>query len=158
MRADVGLDKQARPAQGRAGALISSDVFGSPPHGRDDLTGKLDEFEYFFDKEWSDGFPMVTPTEERIQWMLSGTQRRPDEPVGSIPPAMEPATVRTVAIHALMAGCKPEYLPVLLGAVPLMLRKEFNLNGVQGTMGPVAPLMIVNGPYAKQIGLHGGNG
>jgi hypothetical protein len=57
-----------------------------------------------------------------------------------------------------MAGCKPEYLPVVLGGIELMLREEFNLNGVQGTMHGVAPLMIVNGPYAKQIGLHGGNG
>ena len=66
--------------------------------------------------------------------------------------------MRTVAIHALMAGCKPEYLPVVLGGIAIMLREEFNLNGVQGTMHGVAPLMIVNGPYAQKIGLHGGNG
>jgi len=66
--------------------------------------------------------------------------------------------VRTVAIHALMAGCKPEYLPVVLGALEIMLRPEFNLNGVQGTMHGVAPLMIVNGPYVRKIGIHGGNG
>jgi hypothetical protein len=57
-----------------------------------------------------------------------------------------------------MAGCRPDYLPVVLGALTLMLRDEFNLNGVQGTMHGVAPLMIVNGPYAAKIGLHGGNG
>ena len=90
--------------------------------------------------------------------MLKATKRDPDELIGRIPPMMEPATVRTVAIHALMAGCKPEYLPVILGALPLMLREEFNMNGVQGTMHGVAPLMIVNGPYAKKIGIHGGNG
>jgi hypothetical protein len=90
--------------------------------------------------------------------MLAGMRRAPDEPVGNVPPAMEPATVRTVAIHAVMAGCKPEYLPVVLGGLELMLREPFNLNGVQGTMHGVAPLMIVNGPYAKRIGLHGGNG
>src|SRR6478735_5644844 len=122
------------------------------------LSQKLDEFEFFFAKEWSDGFPMVTPTEDRIQWMLSGTQRKPDEIVGRVPPALEAASVRTVAIHALMAGCKPEYLPVVLGGLTQMLREEFNLNGVQGTMHGVAPLMIVNGPYAQKIGVHGGNG
>jgi len=57
-----------------------------------------------------------------------------------------------------MAGCKPEYLPVVIGGIALMLREEFNLNGVQGTMHGVAPLMIVNGPYARAVGLHGGNG
>ena len=118
----------------------------------------IDPFEFFLEKEWSDGLPVVTPTEARVQWMLTGTRRDPDEVVGSIPPAMEVATVRTVAIHALMAGCKPEYLPVVLGGVRLILRDEFNMGGVQCTMHGVAPLMIVNGPYAQKIGLHGGNG
>ena len=123
-----------------------------------ELVEAQDEFEFFLTKPWSDGFPVVTPTEERVQWMLQGTRRDPEELVGRIPPAMAPATVRTVAIHALMAGCSPEYLPVVLGGITLMLREEFNLNGVQGTMHGVAPLMIVNGPYAGRIGLHGGNG
>lgn len=122
------------------------------------MAGKVDEFEFFLGKEWSDGFPVVTPTEERVQWMLTGTRRDPGELVGRIPPAGEAATVRTVAIHALMAGCKPEYLPVVLGGVALIVREEFNMSGVQCTMHGVAPLMIVNGPYAKKIGLHGGNG
>ncbi|HEX6007626.1 MAG TPA: hypothetical protein VFY80_06665, partial [Burkholderiales bacterium] len=117
-----------------------------------------DEFEFFLRKPWSDGFPVVTPTEERMRWILEGTRRDPEELVGRIPPAMTPATVRTVAVHALMAGCLPEYLPIVLGGLALMLREEFNLNGVQGTMHGVAPLMIVNGPYAATIGLHGGNG
>ena len=119
---------------------------------------EVDEFEFFLEKAWSDGLPVVTPTEARLEQMLRGTKRGPDEVVGNIPPAMEPATVRTVAVHAVMAGCKPEYLPVILGGLKIMLREEFNLNGVQGTMHGVAPLMIVNGPYAKKIGLHGGNG
>jgi len=118
----------------------------------------MDEFEFFLEKAWSDGFPVVTPTEARVERMLEGTQREPDELIGDIPPAMEPATVLTVAIHALMAGCKPEYLPVVLGGIEMMLRDEFNLNGVQGTMHGVAPLMIVNGAYAQRIGVHGGNG
>lgn len=119
---------------------------------------KVDEFEFFLEKDWSDGFPVVTPTDERVQWMLTGTRRNPDEVVGNIPPAGEVATVRTVAIHALMAGCKPEYLPVVLGGITLMLREELNLGGVQCTMHGVAPLIIVNGPYADKIGLRGGNG
>jgi hypothetical protein len=118
----------------------------------------VDPFEFFLEKEWSDGLPVVTPTEARVQWMLTGTRRSPDEIVGPIPPALEVATVRTVAIHAVMAGCKPEYLPVVLGGIQLILREEFNMGGVQCTMHGVAPLMIVNGPYAQKIGLHGGNG
>ena len=100
----------------------------------------MDEFEFFLEKAWSDGLPVVTPTEARVARMLTGTPRDPDELIGHIPPMMEPATVRTVAIHALMAGCKPEYLPVVLGALALILRDEFNMGGVQCTMHGVAPL------------------
>ena len=122
------------------------------------MADEVDAFEFFLEKAWSDGLPVVTPTEARVQRMLQGTCGDPHAVVGLIPPLLEPATVRTVAIHALMAGCKPAYLPVVLGGLRLMLRDDFNLNGVQGTMHGVAPLMIVNGPYAQQIGLHGGNG
>jgi hypothetical protein len=122
------------------------------------VTADVDEFEFFLEKPWSDGLPVVTPTEARVQRMFTGTRRAPNDLLGLIPPALEPATVSDIAIHAVMAGCKPTYLPVVLGGLALMLREEFNLNGVQGTMHVVAPLMIVNGPYAQQIGLHGGNG
>ena len=118
----------------------------------------FDEFEFFLEKPWSDGLPVVTPTDERISRMLSATTRNPEEIIGPIPPAMEIATVASVATHAVMAGCKPEYLPVVLGATELMLQTEFNVNGVQGTMHGVAPMMIVNGPYAVEIGIHGGSG
>jgi hypothetical protein len=129
-----------------------------PAGERTGVAGKLDEFEFFFEKEWSDGFPMVTPTEERIRRMLSGTTRDPEETVGRVPPALEIATVRGAAIHAVMAGCKPEYLPVVLGGLELILREELNMGGVQCTMHGVAPLMIVNGPYAARSGIHGGSG
>jgi hypothetical protein len=122
------------------------------------LSAVADPFEFFLEKEWSDGLPVVTPTEARVQWMLGGTRRDPNEVVGHIPPAGEAASVRAVAIHALMAGCKPEYLPVVLGGVRQIIRDEFNMGGVQCTMHGVAPLMIVNGPYAQKIGVHGGNG
>ena len=122
------------------------------------MNEQVDEFEFFLEKVWSDGFPVVTPTEERIARMLTGTKRDHEEVIGPIPPAMEIATVRNIAIHALMAGCRPQYLPVVIAATELMLRDEFNVNGVQGTMHGVAPMMIVNGPYAAEIGLHGGNG
>ncbi|MDH4150033.1 MAG: hypothetical protein OEV67_05905 [Betaproteobacteria bacterium] len=122
------------------------------------LTATIDEFEFFLQKEWSDGLPVVTPTEPRVQVMLKATPRDPEEVIGVIPPAGEVATVRSVAIHALMAGCRPEYLPVVLGGLELILREELNMGGVQCTMHGVAPLMIVNGPYAEKIGIHGGNG
>jgi hypothetical protein len=118
----------------------------------------LDALEFFFDKEWSDGLPVVVPTEERIGKMLSGSSRDPEEITGAVPPAFGEATVRAVAAHAVMAGCKPEYLPVVLAGVEAILDERFGLNGLQGSMNSSAPLLIVNGPHAQEIGLFGGRG
>lgn len=117
-----------------------------------------DEFEFFFDKPWSDGLPVVIPTEKRIDRMLAGTVRDPEEPLGPVAPAMETATVYSIAVHAVMAGCEPAYMPVLLAGMEAILEDRFNLNLVQATTSVGAPLMVVNGPYAKEIGLHGGAG
>ena len=87
----------------------------------------VDEFEFFLAKAWPDGLPVVTPTEERVQRMLTGTRQHAEEVIGDIPPLLEPAAVRTVAIHAVMAGCKPAYLPVVLGGLRLMLRNAMEV-------------------------------
>ncbi len=117
-----------------------------------------DPFEYFFEMPWSDGLPVVTPTPERLARMLGGTSRDPAEVLGSVPPSLNEATVESVAVHALMAGCKPAYLPVVLGALEAMLVERFNLGGIQGTMFTGGPLLILSGPYAKDIGVHAGSG
>lgn len=78
------------------------------------MPSQVDEFEFFLDKPWSDGLPMVIPTEERIGRMLFGARRDPEEVLGPVPPLGEIATVSQVAIHAVMAGCRPEYLPLPL--------------------------------------------
>ncbi len=122
------------------------------------MAAAVDEFQFFLEKAWSDGFPVVTPTEARVRWMLEGTRCDPEEIIGHVPPAGEVMSVRDVAIHALMAGCRPEYLPVVIGAMRLILQETFNMGGVQCTMHGVAPLMIVNGPHARKIGLNGSNG
>ena len=97
-----------------------------------------DEFEFFFDKPWSDGLPVVIPTEERIAHMLTGTRSDPDEAVGNVPPLDETATVRAVASHAVMAGCKPEYMPVVLAGLEAIIDDRFSMGGIQGTMHSVA--------------------
>jgi hypothetical protein len=114
--------------------------------------------ENFFDKEWSDGLPVVPPTEERLAAMLAATPRNPDELIGDVPPLMAPATVRAIALHAVMAGCMPAYLPVLIGAMECVLEERFNLLLLQATTSAGAPFVLVNGPYAAEIGLHGGVG
>jgi hypothetical protein len=117
-----------------------------------------DPVEYFFTKQWSDGLPVVPPTEDRLSAMLAGTRRDPDELIGLVPPLMSPATVRAIAVHAVMAGCKPEYLPVLIGVMDCVLQERFNLLLLQATTSAGAPFILVSGPYAREIGLHGGMG
>ncbi len=114
--------------------------------------------EFFYRKPWSDGYPVVPPTEELVAAMLGGTRRDPDEELGLVPPNLEPLTVRIVAEHAVMSGALPQYMPVALGGMQAILDEKLNMHGVQTTIHGVAPLMIVNGPYAKKIGLNGGRG
>lgn len=118
----------------------------------------LDGVEYFFEKEWSDGLPVVPPTASLLAAMLAATPRDPEELIGLVPPLMAPASVRAIALHAIMAGCKPAYLPVIIGAMECLLEERFNLLLLQATTSAGAPFILVNGPYAKEIGLHGGMG
>ena len=90
--------------------------------------------------------------------MLQGTTRQPDEIIGRIPPNLAECTVEKVAINAVMAGCKPEYLPVVLAAVEAALIPEFTMHGLLCTTYFSGPVVIVNGPVARAIGMNwGGN-
>src|SRR5437763_4575248 len=113
-----------------------------------------DEQEAMFGRGWSDGLPLVPPTEERVLRMLDGTARDPQEVLGLVPPALAAATVEKVAINAVMAGCKPEYLPVVLAAVEAVLDEGFAMHGVLATTMFAGPVVIVNGPIRRQIGMN----
>ncbi len=113
---------------------------------------------YFLERRWADGLPIVPPTPERVVAMLRGVRGEPDEVLGKIPPAWHEATLEKLAINAVMAGCLPEYFPVIVAAVEALLDPAFNLYGVQATTHPVAPLLIVNGPIATAIGMNAGAG
>ena len=113
-----------------------------------------DEIETCFARGWSDGLPVVPPTEERILHMLSGTTRAPDELVGTVPPNYNPCTVEKVAINAVLAGCKPEYLPVVLTAVEAALTEAFGMHGLLATTFFAGPMIVVNGPITREIGMN----
>lgn len=113
-----------------------------------------DEFEAMFERGWSDGLPMVPPTEERVLRMLTGTARDPREVIGLAPPDLIPLTVEKVAINAVMAGCRPDYLPVVLAAVEAALDPAFAWHGVLATTMFVGPVVVVNGPVRRQIGMN----
>ncbi|WP_419935799.1 hypothetical protein [Candidatus Palauibacter sp.] len=109
-----------------------------------------------FDRGWTDGLPVVPPTPERILRMLAGTARAPDEVVGAVPPDYAECTVEKVAINAVLAGCKPEYMPVVLAALQAALDPDFTLHGILCSTCFTAPLIIVNGPIARRIGMNSG--
>ena len=120
------------------------------------LDDTVDPIEVCYQNGWTDGLPVVPPTPERVERMLSGTNRSPQELITSVPPKWGKATVEKIAINAVMAGCLPEYLPVILAAVEAMAAEEFNLHGVQVTTSHVSPMIVVNGPIRKELDINDG--
>jgi hypothetical protein len=112
--------------------------------------------ELYQERGWTDGLPIVPPTGERVEAFLRAGGRDPHAVVGVLPPRQGEATVEKLAINAVMAGCRPEYFPVLLAAVDAVADPAFNLDAVQATTHPVTPLLIVNGPIAAEIGINAG--
>ena len=108
------------------------------------------------ERGWGDGMPVYPPTVEDVERMLRHTQRSPGDVVARIAPGFGAATVEHVAINAVMAGCDPEALPVLIAATEAAASPEFNLQGIQSTTNPVAVWVIVNGPIAKRLGMNSG--
>ena len=115
-----------------------------------------DPMEACFERGWSDGLPVVPPTDERILRMQGGTERKSDEVIGLIPPNLAPCTVEKVAINAVMAGCKPEYMPVVLGVLEAALDPLFVLHGLLCTTHFSGPVVMINGPVTKAIGMNSG--
>ena len=110
-----------------------------------------DEFEA---RGWSDGLPVVAPTRARVDAMLRYCDRDPHAELGTMPPRHGIVTPEILAVNAVMAGCRPEYFPVVLAAVEAMLTPAFNLFAVQATTHPCAPCVIVNGPIARELGIN----
>jgi hypothetical protein len=110
----------------------------------------------FCERDWCDGLPIVPPTEARVQAMLGGAP--PDRSLGVMPPLWRQATLEKLAVNAVMAGCEPAYFSLIVAAVQAMLEPSFNLYGVQATTHSVAPLLIVHGPLAAELGVHAGSG
>ncbi|MCY3893933.1 MAG: thioredoxin family protein [Acidimicrobiaceae bacterium] len=131
--------------------------------GSDGLAARRVEFgsledaqEAMHDRGWSDGLPLVAPSAERVSAMLAGTSRRADEVVANVAPDLADCTVEKAAVNAVMAGCRPEYFPVVLAALTAVCNDTFNMHGMLATTMPVGPVFIVNGPIAREIGMNSG--
>lgn len=113
-------------------------------------------WEAVYAKGWTDGLPVVPATLERVEAMLSGTSLSGDTVVAELDPRRAKATVEKIAINAVMAGCRPEYMPVLIAAVRALADPAYNLHGVSTTTNPVGPMTLINGPIRDRIEVNSG--
>jgi hypothetical protein len=142
------LDTAANAEAGDESAIVIED---------DDAYGALDRMNReFLEYGWGDGFPLCPPTRERVDSMLAGTRRSPQDVVATLAPGMGIATVEKIAINAVMAGCAPGHLPVLIAAVEAINDPRFLLSHVSISTGAHAPLMLLNGPIVRELGVNAG--
>ncbi|MBI3069608.1 MAG: hypothetical protein HY323_15820 [Betaproteobacteria bacterium] len=104
----------------------------------------------------TDGLPIIPPTPDTVNAMVRASGRDPREVIGFVPPKQGAATIEKIATNAVMAGCMPAHLPVVIAALEACLADEFNLYGVQTTTNPVTPLLIVHGPVARELEINSG--
>lgn len=112
--------------------------------------------EWFYLRGWTDGLPIVPPTEALVREMLGGTDMPPDFVVATLDPMGGQATIEKIAVNAVMAGCRPEYMPLLMAAVELVAKPEFDLKGVATTTNPDTPMIIVSGSIVRQLDINCG--
>lgn len=117
-----------------------------------------DAVEHYFEQGWTDGLPIVPPTAARIEAFLEVVGRPPAEILGTEPVRGRVVTLEKVAINAVMAGCRPEYFPVVVAAIEAMLEPQYNLHAVTASTMGAAQFLVVNGPIAKEVGLNSGVG
>jgi hypothetical protein len=113
-----------------------------------------DDQELFFARGWTDGLPVVVPTSEKVARMVAASGRAATDKVGLIPPRWREATIEKLAINSVMAGCLPEYFPVVLAAINAVLDPDCQLYGIQTATNTTAPLVIVNGPVAQRLDIN----
>ena len=114
--------------------------------------------ELYLNNKWSDGLPIVAPTPDRVKWILSGTNRSPEEVVGTAKPKNGIATIEKIAINAAMAGAKPEYLPVIITAMEALTDKNYDALHVMLSSGSFNLIIAVSGPIGKEIKMNSGIG
>jgi hypothetical protein len=156
------IDDTLRARVEEKGLLARTPLAGEFPRQRvevvrgDDPTAEVNRLYRL--RGWTDGLPIVPPTLARVDEMLDQGPLDRRAVLGEMEPLGGVASVERIAANAVMAGCQPEHFPVVLAAVQAILDPEFNLRGVQTTDENVAPLLIVNGPAARRLGVNAGWG
>ena len=122
-----------------------------------EVADAFEAMELAFEQGWTDGLPVIPPTEERVNASLEYAGRAPTDVLGVVPVRNRVVTAEKVAINAVMAGCKPEYMPVVVAAVEALLDPIYNLHGTSNSTGSAAPLLIMNGPVRHRLGFNSGS-
>lgn len=115
-------------------------------------------YEYAYDQGWTDGLPIIPATPERVQRFVAASGRAPDDLVGIIPPRKGRATIEAIAVNAIMAGCRPEYMPVIIAAVDGLTDPSFPLEVMQISTNAITPFLLINGPVRKKLDINSGTG
>lgn len=136
--------------EGEIAAAVNPYVKRASRASRIELDDSIDPFEYC--SAFGDPLPVIPPTVDRVERMLAACSLAADEVVALIPPNYGAATVEKIAANAVMAGCKPEMMQVLIPLVRAVCDERFNIHGVQATTHFAAPLVIVNGPIRRELG------
>ncbi len=136
----------------------AADAKAEPAAGQVIFSGTFDEVqEHFYRQLWTDGMPIVPPTRERIDAFLAYTERRPDSVIRAVPQEGREASILSIAVTGVMAGCRPEYMPVLIAVIEAMCEPAFRIEDCGSTPG-WEPVVIVNGPIVKELDFNCGQG
>jgi hypothetical protein len=119
-----------------------------------DGANDVDDQEMAFARGWTDGLPVVVPSPQKVAAMIAASGRDAADVIGPIPPRWRRATIEKIAVNAVLAGCRPEYLPVVLAAIEAALDNDCQLYGIQTATNTTSPLLIVNGPIAKELDIN----
>jgi hypothetical protein len=145
-----------RIVEGLTGTTSSEgEASAAPSRSPDEIVFRGDDDavqEFFRQQKWTDGLPIIPPTRERVEAFLKHTPHKPDETIAILPQANLAGTPRNVAVNAVMAGCRPEHMPILIATVEAIGDERYNLNNIGTTWG-VVPYLLVNGPIVKELGL-----
>ena len=148
-----------RPGSDRTETVLASQTVEQTQRRTASFISNVAEIsDYYYDHGYTDGLPIIPPTVERVEQMVAGADRGASDELGPMPPSNAMTTVADVAACAVMAGCQPEYFPVVLAMVEAVLMPDFNLLGVQATTHSVAPMVVVNGPVARELSINSEEG
>ncbi|MBI4188963.1 MAG: hypothetical protein HY525_00310 [Betaproteobacteria bacterium] len=115
-------------------------------------------YEHAYENGWTDGLPIIPATSAKLEEFVGASGRPRDEVIGVLPPRKGEATVEVIAVNAIMAGCRPEYMPVVIAAIEGLTDRTFGLELMQVTTNPMCPLLIINGPIRKKLDINSGLG